>query len=78
MFLKLQRFIEIINNLESSHKFIASNILSITWDKSGEPQKDILDDDFIFTTLSIFMIFNDFRATFAKNVERFQLGLFCR
>jgi hypothetical protein len=36
---------EIINDLELSHRFIALNNLSIHGDKSGGPQKDVLDDD---------------------------------
>jgi hypothetical protein len=43
--LMLHRFMEIINDLESSHEFIALNHFSIPGDKSGEPQKEILDDD---------------------------------
>jgi hypothetical protein len=37
----LHRFIEIINDLEFLHGFIALNKVSITGDNSGEPQKDI-------------------------------------
>jgi hypothetical protein len=44
MFLMLHRFMEIIHDLELSHRFIALNDFSIIGDKSGEPQKDILDD----------------------------------
>jgi hypothetical protein len=47
MLLMLHRFMEIINDLELSHRFIASNNFSISGDKSGEHQKDILDDDII-------------------------------
>jgi hypothetical protein len=47
MFLMLHRFMEIINDLELSHRFIALNNLSIPGDESGEPQKDILDDDLL-------------------------------
>jgi hypothetical protein len=47
MFLMLQRFMEIINGLELSHRFIALNNFSIPGDKSGEPQNDILDDDLL-------------------------------
>jgi hypothetical protein len=36
---------EIVNELEFSHRFIALNNFSIHGDMSGEPQKDILDDD---------------------------------
>jgi hypothetical protein len=39
---------EIINDLESSHRFIALNNLSIPGDESGEGQKEILDGDFLF------------------------------
>jgi hypothetical protein len=45
MFLMLHRFMETINVLELSHRFIALNSFSIPGDKSGESQKDILDDD---------------------------------
>jgi hypothetical protein len=38
---------EIINDLELSHRFIALNKFSIPGDKSGEPQKDILDDNLL-------------------------------
>jgi hypothetical protein len=38
---------EIINDLKFSHRFIALNNLSIPGDKSGEPQKDILDYDLL-------------------------------
>jgi hypothetical protein len=38
---------EIINDLESSHRLIVSNDFSILGDKSGEAQKDILDDDLL-------------------------------
>jgi hypothetical protein len=37
MFLMLHRFMEIINDLELSHRFIALNNFSIPGDKSGEP-----------------------------------------
>jgi hypothetical protein len=47
MFLMLDRFIEIINDLEFSHRFIALNNFSILGDKSGELEKDILDDDLL-------------------------------
>jgi hypothetical protein len=39
---------EIINNLELSHRFIALNKFSIPGDESGEPQKEILDDDYLY------------------------------
>jgi hypothetical protein len=45
MFLMFHRFMEIINELEFSYRFIALNNFSIPGDKSGERQKDILDDD---------------------------------
>jgi hypothetical protein len=35
----LQRFMEIINDLEFSHRFIALNNFSIPADKSSEPPK---------------------------------------
>jgi hypothetical protein len=47
IFFTLQRFIEIINDLELSFKFIAMNRASVTTDKSGEPQKNTLDDDLL-------------------------------
>jgi hypothetical protein len=37
MFLMLHRFIEMINDLEFSHRFIALNNFSIPGDKSDEP-----------------------------------------
>jgi hypothetical protein len=51
MFLMSHRFIEIINDLELSNRFIALNNFSITGDKSGEPKKDILDDDLLLLLL---------------------------
>jgi hypothetical protein len=36
-----------INDLELSHRFIEKNNFSIPGDKFDEPQKDILDDDFL-------------------------------
>jgi replicative DNA helicase len=48
MFLMLRRFMEIINELELSRSFIALNNFSITGYKSGEPQKDSLDDDYFY------------------------------
>jgi hypothetical protein len=45
MFLILHRFMEIINELESSHRFIAFNNISILGDKSDATQKEISDDD---------------------------------
>jgi hypothetical protein len=42
---------KIIDDLESSHRFIALNIFSIPGDKSGELQKDILDDDLLLLFL---------------------------
>jgi hypothetical protein len=47
MFLILQRLIEIINDLELSYRFIALNNFSTPGDNSGEPQKDVLDDDLL-------------------------------
>jgi hypothetical protein len=47
MLLMLQRFIEIVNDFELSHRFMALNYFSITGDKSSEPQKVILDDDLL-------------------------------
>ena len=47
MFFILQRFIEIINDLELSLKSIAVNRDSIPTDKSGEPQKFTLEDDLL-------------------------------
>jgi hypothetical protein len=38
---------EIINDLEFSPRFMALNNYSIPGCQSGEPQKDILDDDLI-------------------------------
>jgi hypothetical protein len=43
----LHKFIEIINHLELSHRFIALNNFSIPGDKSGETQKYMLDDDLL-------------------------------
>jgi hypothetical protein len=51
MFFMLHRFMEIINDLELSNRFIALNNFSIPEDKSGEPQKDILDDDLLLLLL---------------------------
>jgi hypothetical protein len=51
MFLMLHRFMEIINDLEFSRRIIALNNFSIPGDKSGEPQKDILDDDLLLLLL---------------------------
>jgi hypothetical protein len=45
--LMLHRFMEIINDLELSHRFIALNNFSIKVDESAELQKDILDDDLL-------------------------------
>jgi hypothetical protein len=42
---------EIINDLEFSHRFIALNKFSIPGDKFGEPQKNILDDDLLLLLL---------------------------
>jgi hypothetical protein len=51
MFLILHRFMGIINDLEFSHRFIALNNFSIPGDESGEPQKDMLDDDLLLLLL---------------------------
>jgi hypothetical protein len=76
-FMILHSFMEIINDLELSPMIISLNKFSIPGDMSGEPQKDILDDDILllFTVVTIFMTFNDFRAIFVKTVECFQLWL---
>jgi hypothetical protein len=42
---------EIINDLELSHGFIALNNFSIPGDKFGKSQKDIFDDDLHFLIL---------------------------
>jgi hypothetical protein len=42
---------EIINDLESSHRFKALNNFSIPGYNSGEPQKDSLDDDLLLLLL---------------------------
>jgi hypothetical protein len=42
---------EIINDLELSHRLIAFNNFSIPRYKSGEPQKDILDDKLLLWLL---------------------------
>jgi hypothetical protein len=47
---------EIINDSELSHRFIALNNFSIPEDKSGEPQQDILDDDLLL--LFLFSLFS--------------------
>jgi hypothetical protein len=52
----LHRFMEIINDLESSHTFIALNNFSTLGDKSGEPQKGVLDDD--LPLLLLFSLFS--------------------
>jgi hypothetical protein len=51
MFLMLHRFMEICNDLELSHRFIALKNASIPRDMSGEPQNDILDDDLLLLLL---------------------------
>jgi hypothetical protein len=45
------RFMEIISDIELSHRFIALNNFSIPGDKSTESQKDILDDDLLLLLL---------------------------
>jgi hypothetical protein len=47
----LHRFMEIINDLELSHRFIALNNISISGGESGEHQKEILDDDLLLLLL---------------------------
>jgi hypothetical protein len=47
----LHRFMEIINDLEFSLGFIVLNNFSIPGDKSGEPQKEILDDAILLLLL---------------------------
>jgi hypothetical protein len=47
----LQRFMEIINDLELSHRIIASNNFSIPGNKYGEPQKYILDNSLLLLLL---------------------------
>jgi hypothetical protein len=42
---------ETINDLEFSHRFIALNNFSIPAYKTGETQKDILDDDLLLLIL---------------------------
>jgi hypothetical protein len=42
---------EIFNDLELSYRFIALNNFSIAGGKSGEPQKNILDDDLLLLLL---------------------------
>jgi hypothetical protein len=65
MFLMLHRFMGIINDLELSYRFIALNNFSIPGDKSGEPQKGILDDYYLHCYCSHYLHeFNDLRATF--------------
>jgi hypothetical protein len=51
MFLMLHRFMEIVNDLDLSHRFIALNNFSIPGDKSGGTQKEILDDDLLLLLL---------------------------
>jgi hypothetical protein len=53
MFLMLHRLMKKINDLELSYGFIASNKLSIPGGKSGEPQKDILDDHLLLLVLCL-------------------------
>jgi hypothetical protein len=61
--------------LELSHRFIPSKKI-IPGDNSSEPQKSILDDDLLLLYLNIFITLNDFRATFIRTVECFQINLF--
>jgi hypothetical protein len=51
MFLVLHRFMEMINDFEFSHRFIALNKFRIPGDNCSEPQKDILDDDLLLLLL---------------------------
>jgi hypothetical protein len=51
MFLMLHRFMEIINDLGLSHRLIELNSFSISGDKSGESQKDIIDDNLLLLLL---------------------------
>jgi hypothetical protein len=44
MFLILLRFIDMINDLKLSFRLIDLNKISTPEDKSGDPQKDTLDD----------------------------------
>jgi hypothetical protein len=79
MFLILHRFMGVINDLEISHRLIELDNFLIQGDKSGEPQTDILDDDLLLLlSLSIFMTFNDLRATSVWTVECFLSGYFCK
>jgi hypothetical protein len=47
MFSVLHRLMKIINDLELSLRLIVLNNFSISGDKYGGPQKDILDDDLL-------------------------------
>jgi hypothetical protein len=47
MFLMLQRCMEMIDDLKLPTRFIALNSFSIPGDKSGESQKENLDDDLL-------------------------------
>jgi hypothetical protein len=47
MFLILQRFIEIISDLDFSYSPIASMRFSIPDEMSGDPQNDFLDDELL-------------------------------
>ena len=58
MFFILQRFIEIINDLELSLKSIAVNRVSIPTNKSGEPQKDTLDNHLGLSVLGLYSVSN--------------------
>jgi hypothetical protein len=52
----LHRFMEIINDIESSHRLIALNNFLIPGDKSDEPQKKILDDDLLLLLMLLFSL----------------------
>ena len=47
MFLILQRFKEIVNDLDLLYRPIVSKRFSIPDDMSGDPQNDTLDDDLL-------------------------------
>jgi hypothetical protein len=51
MFLMQQRFMEIINDLDISHRLSAWKYFSTTGDESVDTQKDILDDDLLLLLL---------------------------
>jgi hypothetical protein len=51
MFLMLPRFMEVINDFELSHGFVALNNFLFPGDTSGESPKDILVDDLLLLIL---------------------------